>query len=408
LPVTATTVDVRLPFEEFARDLRIVGGYGQPSELGHSIVARDYQGSLDSRTLVRFWPYPAVASVRDTTGTTRPDSLLTYVGGRIVVVFDTVASVLDGPVSLKAWAIKTPWHPPTATWDYAVDSVGDRQAWPEPGVGPVLAAGEAVWDPASGDSLQVDSVLIEVDSATVAEWGDTTNVSRGLRLDALTSGVRLKVNRVGIWLRTRPSSNPDTIIDLLDGAQYQTFAYHPVPEPPENSIRVGGVPAWRTIFEMTLPEVLDGPPELCAKVTCPLELRPESLNSASLVLRTQAPPAAFQPTDTLRLDVRTVLEPSRLPKSPLGSPLAGTFGIGLAPEQFTEGGEEELFIPLGAYVENLIRGESVLGEPVPTTLALLSYFEPLSLQFASFAGLDAEHPPYLRLILTIGEGVEIR
>jgi hypothetical protein len=63
VPVTATTVEVRLPFDEFARDLRIVGGYGQAYELGHSIVARDYQGTLDSRTLVRFWPYPTVASV---------------------------------------------------------------------------------------------------------------------------------------------------------------------------------------------------------------------------------------------------------------------------------------------------------------------------------------------------------
>jgi hypothetical protein len=265
-----------------------------------------------------------------------------------------------------------------------------------------------VWDPASGDSLLADSAVIEVDSATVAQWGDTTDIARGLRLDALTDGVRLKVTGVQLRLDTRPSLNPDTLVELVTSARYLTFAYDPFPEPPENSIRIGGVPAWRTVFEMTLPEALDGPEELCAQVGCPLVLKPEMVSSASLVLRTEAPSPAFRPTDTLRADVRPVLEPSRLPKSPLGSTLVSAFGVSLPPELFSAGGEEDLSLSLGAYIVDLIRGESVLGETVPTTLALLSLFEPLSLQYVSFEGPQSENPPVLRLILTVGEGVEIR
>lgn len=408
IPVSAETFEVRLPFSEFAENLRTVGGYGTPSDLGNSFLARNYKGSLESRTLARFWWYPTVVSVRDTTGTTRPDSSLTYVGGRVIAHFDTLGSVHEGPVTVAAGAIQTPWHPPSASWRYAVDSIGDQQAWPEAGVGPVTPVGTAVWDPSAGDSLQVDSVVIEVDSATVIAWNDTTDVSRGVRLVAETDGVRLKVTRVTIRLDARPSSNPDTIIELVSGAQYLTFAYDPEPLPPENSIRVGGVPAWRTIFDMNLPEALDGPEELCAKVGCPLELSPEMINAASIVFRTEAPEPAFVPTDTLLLDVRPVLQPSRLPKSPLGSPLAGAFGVTLPPDLFQEGAGQTWDLPLGGYIVDLIRGETLFGNPVPRTLALLSLFEPLSLQYAAFKGPDSPEGPELRLILTVGQGVQIR
>lgn len=408
IPTSAETFEIRLPFSEFAGNLRNVGGYGTPSDLGNTFLARNFKGSLESRTLVRFWWYPTVISVRDTTGTTRPDSSLTYVGGRIVAHFDTLGSVYDGPVTVSAGAIQSPWDPPSASWAYAVDSIGDQQTWPEPGAGPVVEVGSAVWDPSAGDSLQVDSVIIEVDSATVVSWNDTTDASRGVRLVAETDGVRLKVNRVTIRLDTRPSSNPDTIVELLSGAQFATFAFDPEPLPPENSIRVGGVPAWRSIFDMELPAALNGPPELCAKVGCPLELTPEMVNAASIIFRTEAPEPAFVPTDTLLLDVRPVLQPSRLPKSPLGSPLAGAFGVALPPALFHEGAGKEWDLPLGGYIVDLIRGETVFGTSVPRTLALLSLFEPLSLQYAAFKGPDSPDGPELRIILTVGRGVQIR
>jgi len=168
------------------------------------------------------------------------------------------------------------------------------------------------------------------------------------------------------------------------------------------------VPAWRTVFTMNMPKSLDGPPELCQLVQCPLTLTPESLISASLVLTTQAPPPAFRPTDSLRLDVRPVLEPSRLPKSPLGASLVGIFGVQLIPESFGEEAGAEVEIPLGLYVERLIAGNNDSDVEVPPTLALLSSFEPLSLYFAVFEGPDSPARPELRLLLTLADEVRIR
>ena len=403
IPVGAVTVEVTLPFHEFAVDLEAWGGYGQPYQLPKGILARAYQGSLDARVLNSWNPYPVTASVRDSTGSVRTDSLLTFVGGRIVARFDTITSVLDGPVTLSIGRLPRNWDYRSAAWTVAVDSVGDRQLWTEEGAGPVTPLSTAVWDPATGDSA-----VFEIDSAGVALFADTADLEKGVRLDAVTEGVRLDLTGLTYILSTRPSIHTDTIVELGVGSGSRTFVYQPVPEAPEGEIRVGGAPAWRAVFTMNMPTSLDGPPELCQLVQCPLALTPESLISASLVLTTQAPPPAFQPTDSLRLDVRPVLEPSRLPKSPLGSSLAGTFGVQLIPEHFGAEAGAEVEIPLGGYIVNLVAQNTGLDVEVPLTLALLSLFEPLSLYFAAFEGPDSPAGPELRLILTLADVVRVR
>jgi hypothetical protein len=403
IPVGAVTVEVTLPFHEFAKDLEAWGGYGQPYQLPTSILARAFEGSLDARVLNSWNPYPVAASVRDSTGSVRVDSLLTFVGGRIVARFDTLSSVLDGPVTLSIGALPRDWDFRSATWDVAVDSVGDRQLWTEEGAGPVTPLGTAVWDPATGDSA-----VFEIDSAAVALWADTAGSEIGARFDVVTEGVRLDLRNLTYFLSTRPSSHTDTIVELSVGSRTRTFVYQPVPAAPEDEIRVGGAPAWRAVFTMDFPEALNGPPELCQLVQCPLTLTPESLISAALVLTTQAPPPAFQPTDTLWLDVRPVLDPSRLPKSPLGSSLAGVLGVQLIPEYFGEEAGTQVDIPIGAYIESLIAQNTGEDVKVPPTVALLSLFEPLSLYFAAFEGPDSPTGPVLRLILTLAEDVRIR
>jgi hypothetical protein len=232
----------------------------------------------------------------------------------------------------------------------------------------------------------------------------------GLRLDAVTEGARLDLRLLSYYLITRPSVNPDTLVELNVPSQARSFIYLPVPEPPEEQIQVGGVPAWRSVFTMDLPDSLDGPPELCQQVQCPLALTPESLISASLVLTTKAPDVAFQPVDTLYMDMRPVLEPSRLPKSPLGSSLVGVLGVPLDPEDFGENDGVEVEIPLGQYIENLIREKTDpdLELEIPRTVALLSYFEPLSLYYAQFEGPDSPLGPKLRMVLTFANEVGIR
>ena len=403
IPVEAVSFQVVLPFEEFGANLRVFGGYGSSAELPYAVLAHDYEGELEARALFGLWPYPIAATVRDSTGTTRPDSSLTFVGGRVVAKFDTLASVHDGSVELAVGALEVPWHYRSAGWRVAVDTVADHRPWPEEGAGPVTPLATSTWDP-----IESDSVVFELDSAGVAIWNDTASAARGLRLDALTGGVRLQSSVVRLFLTTRPSSNPDTLLDLLVQARYRTFVYEPVLEAPEKYFIVGGVPAWRTVFDMDFPAALEGPPELCAQLGCPLVLEPEMVNAASLSLKTARTPAAFRPSEDLRLELREVLEPGRLPKSPLGASVAGFYGVTFPPEVFGDSAGVRVEIPIGPYVTNLISAKTNPDLEVASSIALLSAFEPLSLPFGTFAGLGGVDAPEIRLILTVGKGVRIR
>lgn len=403
VPVDAVSVEVVLPFEEFGSNLRVYGGFGSPAELSYGVMAHQYEGELEARTLIGLRPYPTVATVPDSTGATRPDSSLAFVGGKVVVFFDTLASIQDGPVDVGVGAVETSWNVRSASWTVAVDTVGDTQPWPEPGAGPVIPLATSTWDPEVADS-----VVLELDSAQVSRWADTTMAEMGMRLDALTEGVRLQTYAVQLFLNTRPSSNPDTLVDLLVSARYRTFVYEPVLGAPENALRVGGVPAWRTVFDVDFPETLDGIPELCARVQCPLVLEPEMVNSATLSLKTDTTRGAFRPSDSLRIDVRPVLEPSRLPKSPLGSSVGALFGVAVAPEFFGDSAGTRVEISLRNYISGLIQAHSDPELEVPGTIALLSALEPFSLPFGTFHGPGSPDGPEMRMILTIGEGVEIR
>lgn len=402
IPGEAVTVEVRLDWDQFASGLEVLGGYGAPWELGTGVVAHDFADSLEARTLVRFGGYPVRTAVQDTTGTTVSDSVLTFIGGRLVARFDTIESTNEGPVTVAVSATRNEWHMRTVTWETAVDTINDRRAWPEPGAGPVLPLTTAEWDPADGDS-----VIFELDSAQVALWSDSTDSSRGVRVDLLTEGHRLKLDNLLLRLDTRPSANPDTLLSLSVLRQDLTFVYAPFPEPPPEGIRAGGVPAWRTVLGVDVPDLLDGPEELCAAVGCPVELTAERVSYAGLVLRSRATPRAFQPTDTVGLDVRPVLLRSALPKAPLGNSLVGLPGHRVSPTAFGAEQGTEVEIPVTSFVRNLLRGETSDGLAPPRTLALLSVVEPVSIAFASFHGPGGPEAPVLRLIVTAGQKVEL-
>lgn len=403
LPPEPVTVEVRLGWDQFASNLEVFGGYGAPEELGTGVLANEYADTLNARTLVRFGAYPTETSVRDSLGTIRTDTNLTFVGGRVVAFFDTIASTNTSPVTLALGATENEWHATTATWTAAVDTIGDLRPWPEPGAGPVTPIGTVDWDPDAGDS-----VSFSVDSTTIAEWADTTDLSRGMRLDLVTPGHRLQVTTVALRLITRPSLNPDTLVDVTAPRRNLTFVYDPFPEPPPDGIRIGGVPAWRTVLDVGLPAQLTGPPELCAAVGCPLVLESGQVNHAALLLRSRQTETAFQPTDTVRLDVRPVFSRAAMPKSPLGSSLVGlTEGGRVPPDAFGAGAGVEIEVPVTGFVRRLLPGAEEGPEDAPNTLALLSVFEPLSIAFASFHGPGGPDEPVLRLILTVSPSVEL-
>lgn len=403
LPGAPITVQIELPWEEFGSDLVVLDGYGLPSDLGTGVVANGYAGILNARTLLRFGAYPSAASVRDTTGTTVTDTNLTFTGGRLVAFFNRRASSASAPVELTLGAIQEGWHPRSANWTNAVDTLGGIQAWSEVGGGAILPIDTVTWDPVTGDSL-----AFLLDSAEVAAWADAEDEARGGRLDLVSAGHRLDLRSVALRLQARPSVNPDTIIELDVGGQSVTFVYDPPAGAPLSGIRIGGAPAWRTVFDVEAPTVLTGPPALCDAVGCPVSLDPGEVSYAALVLRSRRGEEAYQPLDTLALDARQVLSRAALPKAPLGGSLLGTVGRRVPPSLFGVDEGAEVEIPITAFLRNLIAGvDPETGLPYANTLALLSALEPVSIAYTSFYGPGSAEAPVLRLIITLGASVEL-
>lgn len=402
LPEAPVTVEVRIPWDEFGSGLASYGGFGLPDDLGIGVAAHAL-GALEARTLVRLGDVPTSASVRDTTGTSRTDTLLHVLGGRLVAVIDTLGSVAPGPVTLEVGMLQQEWDPTTADWTQAIDTTGVTVPWVEPGAGPVSNVITAVWDPAAGDSA-----FFELDSAMVATWADTSSTNQGLRLGVLTEGTRLEIGNVLLQVDVRPSLNPDTTLVVVANRQAMTFVYTPEIQPPTDEIRVGGTPSWRTVLDVQVPTSLSGPTALCASVGCPVELTAGRITYAALVLQTREVDPAFMPSDTVNLDIRPVFDRSVLPKAPLGNSLITTsLGRRIAPGLFGAGAGTEVEIPITAFVRSLLEPDTTAAFPPPNTLALLSTFEPISIAYADFFGPGSPQAPVLKLVVTVGPSVEL-
>ena len=404
LPPAPLTLAIQLPWAEFGSNLAVYGGYGGAAELDEAIVARAYAAEdLDANVLVRFNAYPTSVSVRDATGTLRQDTNISYYSGYFVAFLDTIASTNAAPVTLELGAIQTPWDPGSATWSFALDTLGDQQPWPEPGGGPVTPLDTRVWDPTAGDSVQ-----FFLDSAEVALWSDPSDLASGARVQLLTDGERLRMIGGAMRLNARSSINPDTALLLTALAQEVTFVHDVDAAPPVDGMRVGGAPAWRSVLDVAVPSALNGPPELCDAVGCPFTLAPRHVSYAALTLRTRSPADAFQPSDSITIDVRPVLAPAVLPKSPLGSSLtAQGQGQRVAAPLFglQEGSPVE--IPITNYVKSFLAGPDPAGRLPPSTLALLAAPEPGSFTFAEFFG-PGPNEPVLELVLTVSPPLELQ
>jgi hypothetical protein len=403
LPAAPRTVEVILPWSAFGDSVRIIGGYGGPNDLPGGLVASRYQGELDARALVRLNPVPQSFLVRDSTGTTRGDTAFTYLGGRIVALVDTFRTRVAGPVELAVSYVEEDWHSATATWDFLVDSIGDQRGWTEPGGGPATLLATATWDPAQGDSI-----FFPIDSLQVAVLeDDSVEVRRTLRFDMVTDGELAQLAGALLQVEAVPSINQDTTVTLTATGRQTTFIFTPEPGTPASGLRAGGAPAFRSILVLDVPTVLEGPAEFCALVECPFTLTQEALNHASLLLTSRpTTPTAFQPTDSLRLDLRPVLAPERLPKAPLGASFFGILGAPVAPEAFQGAGGVEIPITVTTFVRRLLDPET--GAEEPNQLALTSAVEPFSFSYGDFQGPGEAGEPRLRLILTDIDPLEAR
>ena len=415
------TVEVVLPFEEFVDSVQILGGYGTLATLGRGVLANDFQG-LNSKVLIRFGTYPDSVRLFDSsTGTVTWDKDHWIVGGRLVLFFDTIQGVNAGPADITASATQQEWDARTANWEAAVDTAGQRMEWVPPGGGSAvyLASGtyDRLFDRPEGDTLPFnDSLSIALDSAQIAAWSDPTDSSRGVLVNLDDPGRRIILEGARLRLTVQPSiallageEVLDTLVEETAFGGESTFIYDPLPGPPTEGLRVGGAPSWRTVLSLNVPRVLTGPAEVCAIVDCPFDLAASDaqLGLAELLLTTRETLPEYELFDTLAVDLRTVVSPELLPKSPLGGQLAGAFGIRVRPSMFGEDAGTEIAFPLTGLIGGLMLGDSATVASTPNTIVFLSVSEPASLGFASFHGPGSPDAPALRLLLTVAEKLRL-
>jgi len=395
LPEEPLTLEVELPWSDFASNLQVLGGYSSPSVLPRPIVTRAYLGALEARTLMRFDTFPGSVRVNQD-GVIAPVDSINFVAGYLSIGFDTLLSVAPGPVALELGGTQEEWEIRTASWAFAVDTVGDQRAWTEAGAGPGSAptVSSITWDPAVSDS-----VTFFLDSASISTWIDPSDQKRGGRLSTTTDGSLLVLNRAHLRLSIRAPAYDTIVEDTVDLLE-RTVLYDPPPSAP-TGLRVGGVPAWRSLLQVSLP-ALTAPPELCAALGCPYTVDAGQISYAALKLTSQASEAAYQPFDTMLIDVRSVLSPTSLPKSPLGVSESGGLGQDLLPEAFGAAAGTVVELPITSFLRTLLGGPDANGKDPPSTLAVISALEPWSIPFASFDGPADPGAPRLRMILTVG------
>ena len=408
IPVDAETVEVLIPFSEFGRDFQVFGGFASQADLGRRFVAHEYRGDFDARTLVQIGAFPASISVfPEGETTTVPDSAYVPLGGDLIIRMDTTRLVPEEAVELAAGQMEAgEWDVRTAGWTLAVDTLGGVVPWDEPGGGAARSLGSTMWDPQEADTL-----VIPVDSATVNQWRDADeSVDRSVRVESRSPGHLLDVSSVELRAHLQSSVNPDTVVTVVRGSVGTTFIYTPEPGVTEGEIRIGGAPARRAYFRVELPDRFEEGSAACELLaSCPMELTRDRVVYAGLVLQTRpVDPPAFAPLDTLGLDVRPALAADRIPRSPLGLPVQPAPQV-LPPGVFSEEGSTRVEVPMTRYIQDLLGRpeDDPEQEERPSTVALLSPAEPSGFQFGSLFGPGTEKEPFLRLILTITDGVQL-
>lgn len=391
LQVNPRTAEVVIPFDDFVDEILVFGGHGSTADIDHGLVAVDH-GGLNARTLVLLGFYP-------TNSDQQPGTLI-FSDGRIVIFFDTLRGIVDSPVDIEVFQVVEDWHPRSMTWDFAVDTAGEQRAWSQPGGGLTTLLGGATFRPAQGDS-----VSIPIDSATVVALGEVIDGRpSGLLVTGAEPGVFLQVVDVVLRLTSRTAQVPGQVFEETVVVFNLGFMFDPAPTAPLGWLRVGGTPSWRTVFTMSIPRLVTGTPEICGSVGCQVDLTEVEVNLAELVLTARQTQLAWQPQDTTRVDIRPVLNPELLPKSPLGDPVAAV-PKGVPPEFFSVQAGTEVLLSLTSLVAQIFDTAAETGTVPVTSIALFTAPEPGLIGFASFEGPGGPGAPVLRLLYTVANPV---
>jgi hypothetical protein len=363
------------------------GEYSDPRDAGFLMLARQFEGVLNANALGRFL-LPQTVIVRDTAGATRTDSTPAYLGGSLQLIMDTAYST-PGPVRLALYRTAQEWDR-SATWVHRIDTAGVRLAWAQPGGGGGVLVDTATW---LGGA---DTVRFNVDGATMTQWADTTAGVRGALITVQTAGARLRSAFPSLTASLGSDFRPDTVVEQPAPLTGATFIFDPQPATVASEPRIGGVPAWRTIFQFR--ERLDTLTVPCPGAqNCRLRLDQVTINHASLQLQPVPSPAGFRPEGDLTYAPFFLLPSERVPlqRSPLGDVIslavtipATRFLAPPAPAQVVQ-------VDVTPFMRLTAQRDTLPGGVTPTHLTVTP-LEPRMFGFGTF-----ESMPRLRLVLSV-------
>jgi len=391
-PDAIQTWEVLIESDRFIAWDTSFGVYSQTAGTDYLMLANAYDGVLSSRGLIRF-AMPRTIALPGTGSTVVIDSFPRFIGGSIRLGVDTtIAARQDARVEL--YATTENWDRLTATWTLRVDSPGRELPWTQPGGSPGTLVGVGNYVAGS------DSLIIQVDSATVAAWADTTNTGRGGILTMGSAGQRLRTTIPVLRARARASVR-DTVVEV-PVAPGRTFIYTPDPPDTASAPRVGGVPEWRTILRMR--DQLDTLTVPCPPGSAPgcrVRMRDVTLNYAALRLQPVVAPAGFRPEAPIDLTGHALLPVQGIPlhRSPLTdavSQLAAPVPV----SSFVAPGAPVVELPLTSFLRLVFAGEET--DFTATHIALVQVGLLRTFGFGEFAPM-----PPLRLILTTAKELQL-
>ena len=394
---SVTTFEVVLGAEDFLQVDTTYDGFGHIREAAFRLVANGFAGELDAHTLFQIARPFTVTYQMD--GQSRTDSLAAIRGARVTLLVDTLGSS-EGPIDVQVLPVTESWDPGSVSWTLRYDTAGLSEAWMTPGGTTAGVAGTATWT--AGDTL-----VIPIDSASAAVWQDTTAADLGALIRSATPGSRLRLTSVRFAFDVVPEDNPDTV--LTAGAATRTMHVLTPAEataPTSTELRVGGLPAWRTLlrFRPLRDLVLDGcgggglgtgDPE------CDVPLKDATLTLATLLLE-PSPVAGRRLERPIRIDARAVLTAANVPvfRSPLIT--VGSMRDSVPVELFAPlpPPGARVAVPITGYVRELVQEEDP-EEPLPLWLALVASAERSTFGYAAFSSMESAAPPRLRLVVTL-------
>ncbi len=363
------------------------------------MLAEDGSPDLTSRALLLFnAPIQDSVFFIDTVS-----AALSFDSLRLIVGLDTARSRLSSAgTTLQLRSLDQEWDPPSADWDFAIDSPGVAVPWtsgPGGSLGEVLSEVVLTEEP---DSIVFD--LTAYSDSLLLSWNDTTQVNTGLAMVVADSG-RLVLGLPRLQYNVIPEVNPDTAVQVqcpsltsvvrcIPAATY-IFDSSGQP-PPAGVLRIGGVSGWRSFTRLFLPDSV-----LVEGSTQEFLLRGATINKAEFIITSLAAPAqsfgaeaGYDASAFELADDYTVLGA----KTPVGGLIVGSL-FNIQPDSLEAGSSSS--IDLTAQIQRWadIPFDSIVP---PITFVIRPFPEGTTFGFWDFGAEDGDPAfvPVLRIIFT--------